>query len=129
MDVSRFYEVDPRRQHSTEVAFGEGWLLDADPGATYTVRWIQDTHEIYALRHPPLVLVTIPDDGSAWTEDGPISVTVLGWATTRHVLDEALAGWEEHVCQPNGLDWLSDRIEEGARQHPQSGDQDDLNHG
>ena len=50
MDIEEFYDADPRRRESEEVAFGHEWT-DAD-GGRYEVMWVADTGEVYAMFEP-----------------------------------------------------------------------------
>ena len=54
MKLEQFY-ANATRSASKEVALGEGWTSTEDPGATYSVYWIEATGEIFALRTGPVV--------------------------------------------------------------------------
>ncbi len=45
---------------------------------------------------------------------GAYSVKVIGRAMSKEILDDALAGWENHVDRPDGLQWVHDRLMEAS---------------
>ena len=122
-----FYAADPRRQRSAEVEYGSGWRHNTDPAATYSLRWITETREICAVRHPnaPPGVSTVmwPDFSPPLpTSAGAYTVKVVGRVQTKEVLDEALAGWERQVDRPNSLQWIHDRLSEASFRYPMEGD-------
>ncbi len=110
MHIKEFYDADPRRRSSPEIAYGRDWRDSSDPSARYVLYWIEGTREIYLMRRPQPPLPPVPNmPGDAavsvvWTVDPrAIRVEVLGWADDRQALDDALAGWENHMSDPNGV--------------------------
>ena len=111
MKITEFY-ADPDRKASGEVELATGWTSEVDPGATFSIFWVQETAEVYALRHGPQTisgglpkpyLVDVPKVRTVGREDQEI--TVLGTAT-RHDEVAALVSRAEETT----LEWLSDKL-------------------
>lgn len=112
----QFYAADPRRQRSPEILYGRGWRHESDPDASYSLRWIEQTGELCALRHPPPDIavgtnpVSGPDQPGLATLDSSFVMDVVALVPARDVLDSALACWETHLQDPNGLQWALDQV-------------------
>ena len=118
MTVSEFY-ADERRRASREVVFGREWTIDSDPRVIYSLYWIEDTKEIYVLRGPqapPEIFTPYPPNSSAapFIAGDAYEVIVLGRAADEAVLRRTLDGWEEQMGQPNGLQWVRERLYDAA---------------
>lgn len=110
MDIEGFYDADPRRRSSEEVAFGRDWT-DAD-GVRWEVNWVADTGEIYAMREPMEPLEVDPI-GDAFVPDMPmelVTVDVLGVIEGRGAVDSALDGWEAAMDAAGSLAWVRERV-------------------
>jgi hypothetical protein len=93
--LQAFYAADQRRHHSRERDFGLLWR--GRGGATYRAAWVQETGEVYVIRHGH------PDAGG-----GTVEVT-----ERRFGLDELHAvvfGYEDVCGRPGSLGWLLDRV-------------------
>ena len=110
MDIEEFYDADPRRRASEEVAFGQEWT-DAD-GGRYEVMWVVDTGEVYAMFEPvePMASDGIGDSFPQHLPTKAVTVEVLGVVPTREAIDELLAGWEEAMPEPGSIAWVRARI-------------------
>ena len=89
-----FYAEDARRAHSAERDLGLRWR--SVDGSTYRAAWVEDTGELYSVRHGS------PEDGHR--------VTVLA-RLSADALERELAGWRE-VCdseRPGSYEWLRER--------------------
>jgi hypothetical protein len=119
MDIEQFYSADERRRQSAEVEFGNNWF-DVK-GSRYELSWIEDTGELYAMLEP------VPEADS-WTPFGDIAVEdvkvdtlaiiVLGMVATQDELEQLLAGWADHMAEPNGVDWVVGRLRAGGIVRP-----------
>ncbi len=119
MNVSEFYAEDFRRRESVEVAFGLEWRVNEDPTVHYGLHWIEETREIYVLREPQPPLPMGFDPRIEFTFALPLKkdeyqVELGGWAEDRQAIEKALDGWRTHMGDPNGLQWVRDRLEEAA---------------
>ncbi len=95
-DEVAFHAVDPRRRTSAELDLGATWRHDGSNDA-WRLGWVRDTGELYLCRADGY-------DGSC----SDVSVlAVLG----EDELDARLDGWREQRTDPNGLAWLSGRLE------------------
>lgn len=110
MDISEFYEADPRRQSSDEVKYGTDWTDAA--GGRYEVLWIVDTGEVYAMFEPvePLVSDAVGDIVVQHLPTRDLTVEVLGHYATRDDVEAALAGWADEMVKPGSIAWLRDRL-------------------
>ena len=110
MDISEFYEADPRRQTSDEVKYGTDWTDAA--GGRYEVLWIADTGEVYAMFEPvePLVSDAVGDIVVQHLPTKDLTVEILGHFPTRADADAALAGWETAMTEPGSIAWIRDRV-------------------
>jgi hypothetical protein len=100
--ITRFYGTDPRRRHSRETELGRAWTDGAEPDHFFSVTYVEDTGEVYAMRSglrapPPLI------DGFA-VEDSPVEI--LGVVGPNQDIESRLRGWEEAQSRPNSLSWL-----------------------
>ena len=88
-----FYRRDARRARSSERDLGLRWRDRG--GSTYRAAWIEDTEELYAVRH-----------GQMSEED---RVTVLARAGIE-AIERELAGWREVLDsdEPGTYEWLRD---------------------
>lgn len=118
MTLAEFY-ADDRRRTSREASFGTAWSLDADPYVIYSVRWVEQTKEIYALRGPQ---APVDASGPYFGSTAPVvlfvdeayEVIVLGRAEDEAVLRRALEGWEAQMGRPNSLQWVRERLYDAA---------------
>lgn len=111
--VEQFYEQNPLRRSSAEVDLGDGWRAAEEVACTFSVFWLEDTGEVYALRVPnPYTVVTggAGDHGLGGSSLGPATVEILGHARTRDELDERLAGWELKISEPDGVGWVERQL-------------------
>ncbi|MFM8305130.1 MAG: hypothetical protein ACKOA9_12690 [Actinomycetota bacterium] len=110
MDIEQFYDADPRRRASEEVAFGHEWT-DAD-GGRYEVMWVADTGEVYAMFEPvePMASDGIGDIFPQHMPTEAVTVEVLGVVADRATIDAALAGWADVMPQPGSVAWVRERV-------------------
>jgi hypothetical protein len=110
VDIEEFYDADPRRRASDEVAFGHEWT-DPD-GGRYEVMWVVDTGEVYAMFEPvePMASDGIGDIFPQHLPTGAVTVEVLGTFATRDEIDAALAGWEAAMRDPGSIAWIRARV-------------------
>jgi hypothetical protein len=111
MDIEQFYSADERRRQSAEVELGTNWT-DAK-GSRYELSWVEDTGELYAM------LELVPEADS-WTPFGDIEVErvsvdsvlvqVICVIPTLEDVERILAGWSEHMGQPNSIAWVAERL-------------------
>jgi hypothetical protein len=90
--LADFY-ADRARWRSTERDFGLGWR--GPDGETYRAAWIQDTEELYAVRHGERA-------------GGGGRVEVLGWLSAGAV-ERELCGWADKCGQLGSFRWLRER--------------------
>jgi len=81
---------------------GQAWTDGAEPDHFFSVTYVEDTGEVYAMRSglrapPPLI------DGFA-VEDPPVEI--LGVVGPNQDIESRLRGWEEAQSRPNSLSWL-----------------------
>ena len=88
--LEAFYKGDHRRRSSRERDVGLFWRGRA--GATYRAAWVQNTGEVYLLKH-----------GRPDCKGGP--VRLIGSYTSREV-DDAFSGWRDVCGRPRSVDWL-----------------------
>lgn len=113
MTVDQFYEQNPLRRSSAEIDLGDGWRAAEEAGCTFSVFWLEQTGEVYALRVPnPYTIVTggAGDHGLGGSSLGPATVEILGQARTREELDQRLVGWELKISDSNGVDWIRSQL-------------------
>lgn len=110
MDIEEFYDADPRRRASEEVAFGHEWT--DTQGGRYEVMWVADTGEVYAMFEPvePLASDGIGDIFPQHMPAEAVTVEVLGTVASRAEIDERLAGWEAAMPEPGSITWVRDRL-------------------
>jgi len=102
MNIKDFYAENPARAFSGEADYGVWWLDGTKTFPRYRVSYIHATGEVYAVNHNTadvqVLGVVKPDD-----EDGEYN----GFYVT---LDKILDGWPEKCGQPNGLQWVKERL-------------------
>lgn len=110
MDIEEFYDADPRRRASEEVAFGHEWTDPA--GGRYEVMWVADTGEVYAMFEPvePMASDGIGDIFPQHMPTSAVTVEVLGTVSTRRGIDARLAGWEDRMAAPGSIAWVRERV-------------------
>jgi hypothetical protein len=110
MDIEEFYDADPRRRASEEVALGHEWT-DAD-GGRYEVQWVAATGEVYAMFEPvePMASDAVGDVFVQHMPTSAVTVEVLGTVPTREEIDERFSGWKEAMPQPGSIDWVRQRL-------------------
>ncbi len=112
MDISEFYESDPRRRESSEVPFGDGWSTEADKHSTYRANWLFETGELYVVRepHPGGLFARYLDQLDIDQVDvEQLTVEVLGRFDDEQSAQEGLAGWQKAMHKHNSLEWLRER--------------------
>jgi len=110
VDIEEFYDADPRRRASEEIAFGREWT-DAD-GGRYEVMWIVDTGEVYAMFEPvePIASDGVGDIFVQHMPTSAVTVEVLGVIADRAEVERRLAGWEEQMTEPGSISWVRERL-------------------
>jgi hypothetical protein len=93
--LQAFYAADVRRRHSRERDLGRLWR--GRRGATYRAAWVQDTGEVYVIRH-----------GHPHKGGGTVEVTERRFGLG--ALHAALSGYEDVCGRPGSLGWLLERI-------------------
>jgi hypothetical protein len=95
-----FYREDERRASSSERDLGLHWR--ARDGVSYRAAWVEETGELYAVRH-----------GDSASDD---RLDVLA-RIDEETLERELAGWQE-VCEsdkPGTYEWLRERAAAAGR--------------
>jgi hypothetical protein len=114
MNVKQFYAEDERRRRSEEITYGSGWRDASDPSGVYTVRWVVETGEVYALRNPPPPFPVMFDPeagvGMAPLKEDVYAVKILGRVHRGEAIESALDGWEQHLKADRGLHWVTERL-------------------
>jgi hypothetical protein len=113
MDIGEFYDGDPRRRPSEEVAYGDGWTSETDPHATYRCQWVRDTGELYTVRepHPGGLLARYLDELDLdQANASELVVAVLLTEPDRERVEAMLGGWEEAMPATDSLRWLHARV-------------------
>lgn len=113
LTVGAFYEQNPLRRSSDEVDLGDGWSDASDSTCTYSVFWIEDTGEVYALRVPRsgvTVMDGAGDFGFTGNAFAPTTVVVLGRAATRDELDRRLGESPTMVNDSDGVGWIKRQL-------------------
>ena len=110
MDIEEFYDADPRRRASEEVAYGHEWT-DAD-GGRYEVMWVADTGEVYAMFEPvePIASDGVGDIFVQHMPTSAVTVEVLGAVAEKADIDERLAGWADAMPEVGSITWVRERI-------------------
>ncbi|HUY86958.1 MAG TPA: hypothetical protein VMU77_07560 [Acidimicrobiales bacterium] len=49
MDIEEFYQEDPRRRESEELAYGLNWASEQDKSHLWDLFWVRDTGELYLM--------------------------------------------------------------------------------
>jgi hypothetical protein len=109
MDISEFYDGDPRRRESSEIPFGDGWSTEADEHSTYRANWLFETGELYVVRepHPGGLFARYLDQLDIDQVDiNELTVEVLGTFDDEKAVQSALAGWDKHMLKHESLTWL-----------------------
>jgi hypothetical protein len=110
VNIEDFYAADERRRASTEIEFGQDWH-DATK-ARFELSWVQDTGELYLMGEPTPSVYEDPIgdfEVDSMTND-ELVVTVLGVVPTHEGVEEVLKGWAEAMAQPQGVEWLTERL-------------------
>jgi hypothetical protein len=92
--LSAFYAADRRRRHSRERDVGLAWRGAA--GASFRAAWVQETGELYLVRH-------------GHPEHGGGTVELLARRFGVGELHAALRGYRSICGKPRSLDWFLDR--------------------
>jgi hypothetical protein len=109
MDISEFYDGDPRRRESSEVPFGDGWSTEADEHSTYRANWLFETGELYVVRepHPGGLFARYLDQLDIDQVDvSELTVEILGTFSDEQAVQKALADWDKHMQKHESLNWL-----------------------
>jgi hypothetical protein len=97
MDIEAFYDQDPRRRASEEVAFGTEWQED---GLRFEVCWVEDTGELYLMAEPY---------SRKELATASVTVEVVGVVHGRDNIESLLAGWRDEMTGPDGITWVRAR--------------------
>jgi hypothetical protein len=109
MDISEFYDGDPRRRESSEVNFGDGWSTESDEHSTYRANWLFETGELYTVRepHPGGLFARFLDQLDIdQVEVNELTVEILGVFDDEAAVQAALDGWPKHMLKSESLKWL-----------------------
>jgi hypothetical protein len=111
MDIEEFYSADERRRQSDEVEFGTNWF-DAK-GSRYELSWVRDTGELYTMLELLPEVDSWTPFGDAEVEQMPVDrvlVIVVGYIPELEQVEAILAGWPEHMAQPDGISWVAEQL-------------------
>jgi hypothetical protein len=122
--LEAFYD-DDRRQESREVWFGSGWQSSKEELFEFLVFWVADTEEVCLLRTPlrdvqsdgvlsRFVLGIPPHVNPRPLGDEEATVEVLAKMSEKQV-GEALEGWQDHLGNSGGVEWLRRALDDLAR--------------
>jgi hypothetical protein len=116
VNIAEFYDGDPRRRPSDEVALGDAWTRSDDPHATFRASWIEATGEVFLVRepHPGGLFARYLDElriDQADVDD--LVVTVAGIVPTRSDLDRVTAGWADAMTGTDSVGWLQAAVTAG----------------
>ena len=116
MDIDEFYEADPRRRASAELELGTEWL-DMD-NVRHELNYVEDTGELYVLREPSPHVREDPFGGLRFSTppgyDKKMTVHVIARIPTKDDVHRILKGWQDHMTDPDGDQWLGDRLREAG---------------
>ena len=116
MDIDEFYEADPRRRASAELELGTEWL-DMD-NVRHELNYVEDTGELYVLREPSPHVREDPFGGLRFSTppgyDKKMTVHVIARIPTKDDVHRILEGWQDHMTDPDGDQWLGDRLREAG---------------
>lgn len=120
--LTDFYDADERRR-GDELHFGVGWRTPRYSLFEFSLFWIRDTRELCALRAPvrgvgprgpfsnPLAPVPLYSNVQQQREED-LRIEVLAVLEEAN-LREVLNGWQGHVDDPAGFDWVVSRVSTG----------------
>jgi hypothetical protein len=131
MRLSEFY-ADPKRANSKEVDFGSAWRSQGE--GPWRVVWIEATGEIAAFNESEglsdaglfytdavevlLDMLTRPFKARSEREEVQTAeVVIIGVERDLARLRAAVAGWNLHVAEDNGLAWLAEHVDQLSRSH------------
>jgi hypothetical protein len=124
MDIDEFYEADPRRRSSAELELGAEWL-DAD-NVRHELNYVEDTGELYVLREPSPHETGDPFGGIHISVpagyDKKMTVHVIAHIPTKDDVHRILAGWQDHMSDPDGAQWLGAQLRAAGVLDVPSGD-------
>jgi hypothetical protein len=116
MDIDEFYEADPRRRASAELELGAEWL-DED-NVRHELNYVEDTGELYVLREPSPHVREDPFGGLRFSTppgyDKKMTVHVIARIPTKDDVHRILEGWQDHMTDPDGDQWLGDRLRQAG---------------
>lgn len=110
MNIEEFYAQDERRRASAEVELGRDWT-DAR-GVRFELSWVVDTGELYTMREPVVGVYEDPF-GDMFVEPEDLEglvVRLLGVVSTQERVEEVLDGWAEAMAEPEGVEWIAERL-------------------
>jgi hypothetical protein len=111
MDIEEFYSSDERRRRSSEVELGTDWF-DAN-GNRYELSWVEDTGELYTMLELTPEADSFTPFGDIEVENLPVDrviVMVVGYIDGLSEVERVLAGWPEHMAEPDGIAWVAERL-------------------
>ncbi len=111
MDIEEFYSSDERRRRSSEVELGTDWF-DAN-GNRYELSWVEDTGELYTMLELTPEADSFTPFGDIEVENLPVDrilVMVVGYIDGLTEVERVLAGWPEHMAEPDGIAWVAERL-------------------
>lgn len=123
--LDEFYSVDSRRR-GPELHLGVGWRSGDYVLFEYSLFWIQETRELCALRAPkrdvgprgpfsnPLFAPVPLYHNIQPPKEKELGIEVLARLEEDEV-KELLAGWEEHLADPAGFEWVKERVAEASQ--------------
>lgn len=123
-NLDEFYAEDTRRR-SHEVHLGVGWRSRDYVSFEFSLFWIEETKELCALRAPkrdvgprgpfsPGSFVPVPLYHNIQPpKEKELNIEVLA-VLDRDQLEKNLAGWEQHVADRDGLEWVKARVAEAG---------------
>lgn len=111
MDIEEFYSSDERRRRSSEVELGTDWF-DANRNR-YELSWVEDTGELYTMLELTPEADSFTPFGDIEVENLPVDrvvVMVVGYIDSLSEVERVLAGWPEHMAEPDGIAWVAERL-------------------
>lgn len=114
MDIEHFYDGNPKRRTSREYTFGTDWTDQG--GVRWEINWVEDTGELYAMREPtePLIMDPFGDTQVASLPADEVTVEILTSIADLAAVEATLDGWSAAEKRPASLEWVRERIRDGA---------------
>jgi hypothetical protein len=114
LPLTAFYDAEPQRRSSKEIALGTDWT---DANGSYGLAWLAETGELYLSSRFATsgtwlgaIVEGLLGDSAGYGFGGQLRATVIAVIPDQAELERCFVGWEKQMSQKDSLRWVREQL-------------------